>query len=522
MKRHAILLALAASAAIGAAAYGLYAAGLRQGQAQAAAPANATPAGKKVLYWQDPMTPGQKFDRPGKSPFMDMQLVPVYAGDDGDEGKVRISPRVRQNLGIRTALVARGTLSTPVDVVGAVAYNERDVALVQARGNGYVERLYVRAPLERVRKGQPLADLYVPDWVAAQEEFFAVRRMGGTSGADGLLDAARQRMRLAGMAPAQIRAVEASGKVQARLGVTAPIAGVVAELSAREGMTVVAGAPLFRLNGTDTVWVNAELPESVAALVRPGTPALARAAALPGVLFKGSVGAILPEVDPLTRTLKARIELANPGGRLVPGMFVGVSLAPAARRDVLLLPSEALIRTGTRSVVVLANEDGSFQPVDVETGAESDARTEIRKGLVAGQKVVLSGQFLLDSEASLRATTTRMSAPPPLPPPPGMDSAPAAEPARSPSYRASGKVEKIGPDEITISHGPIPALHWEAMTMGFKAPPDGFPPGVVVGATVAFEIRAGADGRYAIVAIAPRAPSAPRASSAASAKGGAQ
>jgi Cu(I)/Ag(I) efflux system membrane fusion protein len=269
----------------------------------------------------------------------------------------------------------------------------------------------VRAPLDPVRKGQPLAELYVPDWVAAQEEYLSARRIGARADAKGLADladAAAQRMRLAGMTDEQIRAVEASGKVQPRLTVTAPLGGVVGEISAREGMTVMAGAPLFRINGLSTVWVNAEVPEASAAQVRRGNRVEARTPAVPGAIFRGKVSAILPEVNPATRTLKARIELANARGQLAPGMFVTVKFAPAARRDVLLVPSEAVIQTGKRSVVIVAQGDGKFAPADVEVGLDSDGQTEIRKGLALGQKVVVSGQFLIDSEASLKGTETRM------------------------------------------------------------------------------------------------------------------
>jgi Cu(I)/Ag(I) efflux system membrane fusion protein len=395
--------------AIGA-GYGLYHAGLRQGQQSAPAMEHAESAvGKRVLYWHDPMVPGQKFDKPGKSPFMDMELVPVYAEDAGDQGQVAISPRVQQNLGMRTAAVTRGELAVPVDAVGSVAYNERDVALVQARSNGFIERLYVRAPLDPVRQGQPLAELYAPDWVAAQEEYLSIKRMAGAGGE--LLDAARQRMRLAGMTDDQIRRVESSGRTQARLTIAAPVGGIVTQLDAREGMTVTAGAPLFRINGVGTVWVNAEVPEAAAAAIRPGSPVQVRTPALPDAVFNGKVGALLPEVSAATRTLKARIEVANPGGRLVPGMFASISLRGANRHDLLLVPSEALIQTGTRTVVMLAQGDGKFVPVEVEVGAEANGQSEIRKGLEAGQKVVVSGQFLIDSEASLKATTTRMSEP---------------------------------------------------------------------------------------------------------------
>ncbi|MEO5659349.1 MAG: efflux RND transporter periplasmic adaptor subunit, partial [Polaromonas sp.] len=346
MKIKSILFALTAAGFISAVGYGLYWVGMNQGMKKVAPMTSATESSsssnKKVLYWHDPMVPGQKFDKPGKSPFMDMQLVPVYADDAGDEGKVTINPRVQQNLGIRTAEVTKGNLASAIVAVGSVAYNERDVALVQARSNGFVERLYVRAPLDPVRRGQALAELYVPEWVAAQEEFLTVRHMK-VIGDDALIGGARQRMRLVGMTDEQIRLVESKGKVQPRLTITAPIDGVVTELAVRKGMTVMVGAPLFRINGLSTIWVNAEVPESLSAQVRPGNAVEARTPSLPGVTFKGKVGAILPEVDPVTRTLKARIELVNHSGKLVPGMFATINFTSATREDVLLIPTEAVI-----------------------------------------------------------------------------------------------------------------------------------------------------------------------------------
>jgi len=404
--------ALVATGILAAAGNILYRAGVQHGMQ--APPTSSSPTGttgsqvdpatgKKVLYWHDPMVPGPKFDKPGKSPFMEMQLVPVYADAGSDNGTVAISPRIQQNLGIRTAEVKEGTLEAGLQVAGNVAYNERDLALVQARASGYIERVHVRAPLDAVRRGQPLAELYVPDWVAAQEEYLAARRMSAD-----LAAAARQRMRLVGMTDDQIRQVEATGKVQSRVTVTSPASGVVAELDAREGMTVTAGAPLYRINGLSTVWILAEIPEGAAAQVRPGNAIEARAAAWPGVIFKGKVGAILPEINPATRTLKARIELANPDGKLVPGMFATVSMTPTMRQNVLLVPSEAVIQTGSRNVVFVAAGNGKFAPVEVEVGIETHGQTEIRKGLQAGQQVVTSGQFLVDSEASLKGTVARM------------------------------------------------------------------------------------------------------------------
>ena len=402
-------LAAAALVVVGGIGYGAYWYGMNRGMQMASPPAA---PGKKILYWHDPMVPGQKFDKPGKSPFMDMQLVPVYAEDGSDEGAVIISPRMQQNLGVRTAEVTRGALAPAVEAVGSIAYNERDLVMLQARNSGFIEKLYVRAPLDPVRKGQALADLYVPDWVAAQEEFLSARRIASqtaVSGLASLVDGARQRMRLAGMTDEQIRVVESNGSVVPRTTIASPIDGVVAELAAREGMTVMSGAPLFKIYGLGTVWVNAEVPEAMAASVRPGASVEARTAAFPGTTFKGRVSAILPEVNAATRTLKARIEVANPQRQLVPGMFATVSLRPAAQHEALLVPTEAVIATGTRSVVMLAQGDGKFTPVEVETGTEANGQTEIRKGLQAGQKVVVSGQFLIDSEANLRAGAARLS-----------------------------------------------------------------------------------------------------------------
>ena len=448
--------------------------------------------GSKIIYYHDPMVPSSQFDKPAKSPFMDMMLVPVYAQSEADQGTVIVSPRIQQNLGLRTALVTEGTLSPTVSAVGSIAFNERDQAIIQARATAYVERLHVRATLDRVSKGQPLVDLYVPDWVAAQEEFLAIQRMQGND-LTSLVDAARQRMRQVGMSDEQISRVAINGKVDARITLTAPIGGVVVELLVRDGMTVMPGATLFRINGLSTVWANAEIPESQAALVRPGAKVQARSPALPGTTFDGKVQALLPEVNPATRTLKARLELANPGARLVPGMFVSMQFMAARTDKVLLMPTEALIQTGTRSVVMLAEDNGRFRPVNVEVGIETDGQTEIKRGLQAGQRVVVSSQFLIDSEASLKGVEGRLNALPP-----------AAAANLAPRYQTEAKVEAMGKDAITLSHGPIPALKWGSMTMEFKPPPaKDVPRNMAAGDRVSFEFYMDAEGLPQITQISP-------------------
>lgn len=456
----------------------------------AVAPASAATGEKKPLYYYDPMYPQQKFDKPGKSPFMDMMLIPVYGEDGADNESVKISSRIVQNLGVRTAEVTQGKLDKKVQVVGTVAFDERAVAVVQARVGGYIEKLFVRAPLDTVKKGQPLAEILAPDWVAAQEEYLVLKRSSQANA--GLRQAARQRLILLGMAEATVAAIEADGKTRPRITLFSPVGGVVSELGVREGTTVMPGAMLFRINGLSTVWISADVPETQVAWLRPGSVIEATVPAYPGDVFKGRVTALLPDVSAATRTLKARIEVANSSGRLVPGMFATITVTALAGKDVLLVPNEAVIQTRTRSVVIVADsgQDGKqqFTPTDVDIGAEANGMTEIKSGLKKGMKVVLSGQFLIDSEASLKSTGTRMS------------DAPVAPGAM---HKGEGKVEKIDKDSITISHGPIPSLKMGAMTMPFIAPKGGVPAAVKEGGMVSFEVMMSPNGEFALGSISP-------------------
>jgi Cu(I)/Ag(I) efflux system membrane fusion protein len=366
----------------------------------------------------------------------------------------------------------------------------------------------------------------VPDWIAAQEEFLSVRRMQGMDLA-ALVDGARQRMRQAGMSEDQIRLVERTGKTQPRITLTAPIGGVVVDLQAREGMTVMPGATLFRINGLSSVWANAQVPESQSALLRPGARVQATSPSAPGTTFSGTVQAILPDVNAATRTLTARMELANPGHRLVPGMFVQMQLADARVATTLLVPTEAVIQTGRRAVVMLAAGSGGFRPVEVETGLESAGRTEILQGLKAGQRVVVSGQFLIDSEASLRGVEARMNGAGPATgssaAAPAVSvataTATATAPAAAPRHVGQATVKAIGKDAMTLSHGPIADLKWGPMTMDFKLPAGGAPRDVRVGDRVRFEFFIGQDDLPRLTTVTPM-PATPQGASAAAAAGG--
>jgi len=367
--------------------------------------------GLKVLHYYDPMLPASKFDAPGKSPFMNMMLVPAYVTSKAgaDTGTVEISARMQQNTGIRTTLVTEGSLAPVVSAVGVIAWNEREQAVMQARAQGFVERLHVRATLDAVVNGQALADLYVPDWVALQEEYLVLTRMQGNDLAS-LLEAAKSRMRQAGMNEEQIAVMAASGEVQRLVTLRSPLAGVISELGIREGMTVMPGMTLFRINGTGTVWAEAEVPESQAALLQVGNNVSAQTPSVPGTRFAGQIQALLPGLNAQLRTRKARLELANPDGVLVPGMLMQMDIRAAAQDQVLLIPSEAIIDTGSRTVVMVDEGAGRYRPVAVTTGIESGGQTAITSDLQAGQRVVLSGQFLLDSEASLRGLEARIPA----------------------------------------------------------------------------------------------------------------
>jgi Cu(I)/Ag(I) efflux system membrane fusion protein len=381
----------------GAGGYGL----AQLGRPSETAPPPAKAAERKILYWYDPMIPMERYPGPGKS-SMNMDLIPKYAEETGATG-VRIDPASLQNLGGRVVAVTRGTLPSGLTVTGVVDFNQRDLAIVQARASGFVQRVYGRAPGDVVRAGAPIADVLIPDWGGAQAEYIAVRRTG-----DGrLIQAARQRLVLLGMPDGLIIQVERTGRPQTVVTISTPTGGVIRTLSVRAGMTVSAGMTLAEISGLGTVWVNAAIPEAMAGQVRQGSSVRVTFAAYPGEIFGGRVSAVLPEAQGETRTLTARLELANRAGRLKPGMFATVQLGETAR-PALLVPSEAVIRTGKRTLVMLALDGGRYRPAEVRTGREAGGQTEILAGLDEGEKIVASGQFLIASEASLSGVQARL------------------------------------------------------------------------------------------------------------------
>jgi membrane fusion protein, copper/silver efflux system len=365
-------------------------------------------SGRRVLYWYDPMVPQQRFEKPGKSPFMDMQLVPKYA-DEEDDSALRISPTIQQNLGIRLAKVERTRIGDKLAAMGRIEADERRRYAVPSRVGGFVERLYVRAQGDPVSEGEKLAEVYSPELYSAQLEYLALLSASELHDADSLASASRQRLVLLGMVESEIESIARSREARRRFGIYSPSSGYAAELNVREGAQIVAGATLMSIADLTSVWLIADVPERDAARLTKGSEALARLAGAPQKTFSGIVDFIYPVLNAETRTIRVRVVLPNKDAALRPGMFAHVSL-DSPQRDTLSVPSEAVIYTGSRIIVIVKSPDG-FRPIEVQTGTEGHGRTEIISGLSAGEEVVASGQFLIDSEASLSGAFPSKEAP---------------------------------------------------------------------------------------------------------------
>lgn len=356
---------------------------------------------RAVLYWYDPMLPQHHFDQPGKSPFMDMDLVPKYASTDAagqqEDFSLQINPQITQNLGLRTAAVARIPLETVVEATGVLAFNEREVAIEQTRSAGLVERVWPLAPGDVIAAGQPLAELLIPEWTAVQAEFLALR--GDTDSA--LRAGIRERMRLLGMPASALAELEQTGRARQSFILGSSRSGVLNTLEVRSGMALSAGQTLAQIQGIDTLWLEVAVPEHRASAVHLGNDAEVVLAAFPGRTFAGRIIAVLPELATGSRTLRMRIELPNPNGQLRAGMSAQVRLAAGSGDTALAVPTEAVIRTGQRTMVMVTLGEGRFEPVAIALGPEIGQLTVVTDGLAEGQMVVASGQFLLDSEASL-------------------------------------------------------------------------------------------------------------------------
>lgn len=435
---------------------------------------------RQVLYWYDPMVPDTHFDKPGKSPFMDMDLVPRYAGEPEGPAGVAINPGVVQNLGIRLALVERTSTGATTRASGMLVFNDRALATVQAKQDGFVDRTHGRAVGDIVQAGDPLVDVRVPAWSGAIAEYLALR-----DGSDSTLaEAARRRLGALGVPNDAVQAAERQEAAPATFTIRAPISGALVSLDARPGAALGAGAPIATISGLTPVWLVVSVPQGSIGVMKAGTSAAILFPAFPGEDFSGRVDAILPAANASNRTLEVRIALDNRDGRLRPGMTGDVTLSVTSSDHALTVPSEAVIRTGLRNLVIVSGPDGSFEPVEVVLGAAVGNRLEITSGISEGQQVVASGQFLIDSEANLTGVLERLR---------GAKS--AAIPA---VYESNGHVTAVDANGVTIAHAPVAALNWPEMTMAFGW--GDLPHNTAVGDTVAFSFRKGGAG-YVLTAL---------------------
>lgn len=350
----------------------------------------------KVLYWYDPMVPDRHFDKPGPSPFMDMDLVPKYAAPSTQESGLTIDAALVQNLGMRKARVQRLPIHSELEVAGQLQFNQRNQAIVQLRAAGFVEKAWPLAVGDKVSAGQPLAEFQIPEWLDAQNELLSQPIDQNPH----LLATLRARLQLLGMPNALIARVEKTRQPETRVTITSPISGVVDMLDVKVGMALTGGATLAKINNLDSLWLDAAIPEARATGLRAGDKAIFNSANPGDPVLIGTLEYLLPSINVGSRTLTARILLDNPEGRLKPGTSGRVILQSSTGETGLFVPTESVIRTGKRVLVMLAEAGGKFRPVEIITGHEVGNQTLISEGLEEDQEVVASGQFLLDSEAS--------------------------------------------------------------------------------------------------------------------------
>jgi len=349
-------------------------------------------------------------DQPGTCPICGMTLVKKMLDPDTGKGaEVVIDGAIVQSMGVRTAKVERGKLWRYVRAVGRIDYDETRLAHVHPRAAGWIENLDLRAEGEPVKSGQVLAGLYAPDILSAQVDFLIALEPQGAGARQVKADKARNLLRLLDVPEDVIRDIEKSRETRNTVPVLAPADGIVTKLMARQGMYVTPGSEMFTIADLSKVWVMVDVFEHQLAWIAPGMTAEITVPAYPGRTWEGVVDYLYPDLDPKTRTLRVRLSFPNPELALKPNMFADVVIYGGPKTDVLEIPREALIATGAREAVVKALGDGHFQPVDVVTGMQTAEAVEILSGLNEGDEVVVSGQFLLDSESSLQASFRRMS-----------------------------------------------------------------------------------------------------------------
>ncbi len=368
---------------------------------------------KKILYWVDPMHPVYKSDKPGKAPDCGMELVPVYAEGTSSApstvngyANVKLTSDRQQLIGVQTGMTEIRTLGPSVRTVGRVAVDETRLYKISTKFDGYIEKLYVNVTGQQISKGQALFSVYSPDLLATQQDYLLATR--AAKQAPSLLAAARQRLLLWDVTPAEIQELERTGKARKSITIYSPASGFVLNKIAVEGAKITAGEPLFEIANLNRVWIQADVYESELQFIRLGATATTTLSYIPGRTWTGRVTFIAPTVDPMTRTVKVRSEFENADGALKPDMFGDVVIQQPARQ-VVVVPDSAVLQTGTRSVVFIVKSDGTFEPREIAVGTKSEQFYEVRSGLAAGERVATQANFLIDSESRLKAALAQMS-----------------------------------------------------------------------------------------------------------------
>ncbi|APX08295.1 efflux transporter periplasmic adaptor subunit [Vibrio campbellii] len=436
------------------------------------------------LYWVAPMDPNYKRDKPGKSP-MGMDLIPVYAEDLSGEksapGTITIDPSVENNLGVKTAKVTLEKLSPRIETVGYIAFDESHLWQTNVRVAGWVEKLYINAVGEKVKKGDVLFTLYSPELVKAQEELLNAYR----TGRQGLVKGATERLVTLGVDRAQIKSITRRGKASQTIEIKAPADGVIASLNVREGGYLSPAQAVISAGPLDNVWVDAEVFERQAHWMKAGSQATMTLDAIPGNEWQGVVDYVYPILDPKTRTLRVRLKFPNPNGELKPNMFANIALQPVTDDAVLTIPKSSVIRSGGMTRVVLAEGDGKYRSARIEVGREAGEQIEVLQGLKQDDKIVTSAHFMLDSESSQSADLSRIN---------------GVEPEAETAW-AKGEITDVMKDHrmLTINHQPVPEWDWPGMVMNFTFA-DGVDMGdLKKGQAIEFEMQKTESGQYQII-----------------------
>ncbi|MBI4754308.1 MAG: efflux RND transporter periplasmic adaptor subunit [Betaproteobacteria bacterium] len=498
------------AAAVAAAAFvaGRYSGGAREPvAANATVPAtDARPKERRILYYRNPMGLPDTSPVPKKDP-MGMDYVPVREGEDeapaAGSSQIRISTEKVQKLGVKTEVATLRRLDKVVRAAGRVEPDERRVYAVSPKFEGYVERLHVNVTGQPVGRGQPLFEVYSPELVSAQREY-AIAMEGvaslGEAGAEPraamkqLAESSLARLKNWDISEEQVKALAGSGVARRTLTFRSPVAGIVTEKKAVQGMRFMPGEALYQVTDLSSVWVVADVFEQDIGLVRAGVRARVRIDAYPDRRFEGTVTYVYPTLKAETRTVPVRVELANPGQVLKPGMFAKVELPAARGGQVLTVPLSAVIDSGLRRIVLVQAGEGRYEPREVKLGGRSDDFVEVIEGVKEGELVVVAANFLIDAESNLKAAVGGFSA-----------SAPAKYAGAG--HKAEGTVDSVDAKAGTVSfsHGPVETLKWPAMTMEFKLANDSLAKNLKPGAAVAFEFVERGQGEWVVTTVTPKA-----------------